>query len=1220
MKKLVLIIMIMSSLVLGEFSSNKATFPKIFIQTEQHELGQIAENGAIVPLSMHIASLKIFDTVVSEFQSTILFAKECRSTAPASDEVGGFDLWILDVNTQKQVQIYPDKNIIKAHLSPDGEKVLMVTRDHTVLLYNCAAHSSRLLSNAAYDGIFAPDGRHLALVRKSSSGYLPIAKMDLVLIDLKTETQTVLKEDFRISNLQWFPSGKRLLFTSAFRTKWASFWIIDISDGSLQQLTNVNMTNYDDFIPVTNGTVHISPNGEKIAYETHYHPYDREIWCLHLDQIETNGLPHATRVADGKLIGWEINGPHVAYLDIQTSQVRVANVNSIPFRKDRRYLQKSLFNLHDNVELETMTLTEDPRFRAPISSVDSDIGYYFDNDKSNPGNEWRTWFCTYGTEAEKYGSYNSHNGTDFSALKGTDIQAAADGTIIYREDGWGDGEAGSNDGGGYGNHVIIDHENGWLTIYAHMIAGSVYQSPVTGVQDPEWKESAEIKVSCSTVIGEVGTSGNSTGPHLHFEVRKDGTPMDPFCGPCSGPTSFWTHRGDGDPITDCKQQLHPSKYGLEVDNSPLPLHMPFRSGTTWQVGGIGSFYGDCHHLDEINDYYAIDWNLVNGNDYGEPVYPVAPGKVIYIGEGTRYDRNDQITLAINHGKFVDVLHTFDSPALGTVKTRYAHLSKVSVSVNQQVFLDTKLGEIGESGNARGPHLHLSFRVYDNSDYVSRYDKEPSRRPSPMVAINGFKLELWNLKDGDKRTVASKQFFQDVPNTVKSGENWSKKWIDAAYAWGIMKETESMPMLFCPSGTISRGKAAKYWVKAKADDPNYEPDPKDYDNPFVDVPSSHPYAGYILKLYHDKKVVGCSEYPKEYCPDRDITRAEMAVFILRALFGVNYTPPEPKGIFDDMPKTGGTDEHWAIEWAEALFELGITGGCLAESGTLNFCPDEFVTRDQMAVFLLRSFNKYPGFYDKDGRGGGETEIPLTWLATISVTNNGEQSTTLTFGQAPDATDAIDNAFDESVLPPVPSIDTFDARFELPIEGDIYSHRDFRPKTSETTWKINFQPGLAGYPVTFSWNPDDLKDGEYYVTDAEIGTSIHENMKTINSYSVSDDRFSTLLIKKTAPNIHVQLPDQLKIPTHFELCQNYPNPFNQCTNINFKVPKSAMITMKIYNTLGREVRTLVDAFYNPGNHTVKWDGLDNFGHNVNSGVYFYYMQSNDFKEVRKALFLK
>ncbi|HAQ21514.1 MAG TPA: hypothetical protein DCR40_20125 [Prolixibacteraceae bacterium] len=87
--------------------------------------------------------------------------------------------------------------------------------------------------------------------------------------------------------------------------------------------------------------------------------------------------------------------------------------------------------------------------------------------------------------------------------------------------------------------------------------------------------------------------------------------------------------------------------------------------------------------------------------------------------------------------------------------------------------------------------------------------------------------------------------------------------------------------------------------------------------------------------------------------------------------------------------------------------------------------------------------------------------------------------------------------------------------------------------------------------------------------------------------------------------------------FLLAQNYPNPFNPLTTINFQVVKSAPITLKIYDTIGREVRTLVDGFYDAGNYSTTWDGLNNNGQKVNAGIYFYCMESMDFKEVKKAL---
>jgi hypothetical protein len=74
---------------------------------------------------------------------------------------------------------------------------------------------------------------------------------------------------------------------------------------------------------------------------------------------------------------------------------------------------------------------------------------------------------------------------------------------------------------------------------------------------------------------------------------------------------------------------------------------------------------------------------------------------------------------------------------------------------------------------------------------------------------------------------------------------------------------------------------------------------------------------------------------------------MAVFLLRAKHGKNYTPPKATGIFDDVPVT-----HWAADWIEQLCNEGITTGC--QTSPLRYCPDRSVRRDAMAVFLMRTF--------------------------------------------------------------------------------------------------------------------------------------------------------------------------------------------------------------------------------------------------------------------------
>jgi len=95
---------------------------------------------------------------------------------------------------------------------------------------------------------------------------------------------------------------------------------------------------------------------------------------------------------------------------------------------------------------------------------------------------------------------------------------------------------------------------------------------------------------------------------------------------------------------------------------------------------------------------------------------------------------------------------------------------------------------------------------------------------------------------------------------------------------------------------------------------------------------------------------------------------------------------------------------------------------------------------------------------------------------------------------------------------------------------------------------------------------------------------------------------------------------KIPNAFRLDQNYPNPFNPSTTIRYALPKSAKVVLKIYNALGQEIITLVDKTQTVGEKSVVWDGRNQSGQLLSSGVYIYKLQADGFFESRKMLFLK
>jgi len=89
----------------------------------------------------------------------------------------------------------------------------------------------------------------------------------------------------------------------------------------------------------------------------------------------------------------------------------------------------------------------------------------------------------------------------------------------------------------------------------------------------------------------------------------------------------------------------------------------------------------------------------------------------------------------------------------------------------------------------------------------------------------------------------------------------------------------------------------------------------------------------------------------------------------------------------------------------------------------------------------------------------------------------------------------------------------------------------------------------------------------------------------------------------------------IPEKYSLSQNYPNPFNPVTRIKYDIPKQGFVTMKIYDVLGREVRTLVNEVKQAGNYSVEFNASE-----LSSGVYFYRLESNDFTDIKRMILVK
>jgi gingipain R len=220
------------------------------------------------------------------------------------------------------------------------------------------------------------------------------------------------------------------------------------------------------------------------------------------------------------------------------------------------------------------------------------------------------------------------------------------------------------------------------------------------------------------------------------------------------------------------------------------------------------------------------------------------------------------------------------------------------------------------------------------------------------------------------------------------------------------------------------------------------------------------------------------------------------------------------------------------------------------------------------------------------------------------------------------------------------------------GDILPPR---ANPEDALWLLNpgSTPGDTGrVKVILKWSADFVADQiTCYRVSAEPGhitsvsptAAVHsESGEVLNELTNDDGTFSTLL-----PGGEIEVGFSLgqfpaipegwvrdfilrshgyyeplgrTTPDRFALLQNQPNPFNAGTNINFALPEDGPITLEVYDILGRRVRTLVNEFRPVGRHCVHFDGRDQHGTNLASGIYFYHLKTSNATEAKKMILLR
>lgn len=248
-----------------------------------------------------------------------------------------------------------------------------------------------------------------------------------------------------------------------------------------------------------------------------------------------------------------------------------------------------------------------------------------------------TWPCEETVVTCGLWGYKDHTGIDIGENKGSEIYAAAGGTVttVKRVDT------------AYGWHAIIDHGNSVSTLYAHCSEIYVHEGQ---------------KVEKGELIALTGSSGNSTGTHLHFELRYGELYLDP------------------------------------LKHIPTPEQENYMSsqfrGEAEESGYIRPVLGNITAVFEAGRHLGVDYY----GELGSNICAVSGGTVV---KAARDETDYGNHIIIDHGN--------------GIQTLYAHCEELFVEPGQEVSAGEVIASIGASGNSTGPHLHFEFRI--NGEYV-----------------------------------------------------------------------------------------------------------------------------------------------------------------------------------------------------------------------------------------------------------------------------------------------------------------------------------------------------------------------------------------------------------------------------------------------------------------------------------------------------------------------
>lgn len=493
------------------------------------------------------------------------------------------------------------------------------------------------------------------------------------------------------------------------------------------------------------------------------------------------------------------------------------------------------------------------------------------------------------------------------------------------------------------------------------------------------------------LFGSVAASpAKSDFPQPPLEAEAIPWQAAPTIGPCPvfPDNNFWNTPVDTLPV-------HPlSPAWINSIGANRHFHMDFGSGT-WDGGPIGIPYNIVSGA--TTPHYDVDFYYPDESDPGP--YPIPANPLIeygsdhhilvvdtddctlyeifdaekvggnwYAGSGTIWDlrsnavRPEGWTSADAAGlPILPGLVRYEEVAAGEIK--HALRFTVNCSANYYIW---PARHVAPSGNCSTPvPFGARFRLRANFDIsgfshdarvilqaMKTYGIVNADNGSPWY-VSGAPNENWDndvlheldvLTGLDFEAVDTSDLmpwtFSDVTDSY-----WAWSYVERLYSAGITGGCGVSPRRYCPEDIVTRAQMAVFLLRG-IHSSSYNPPAVGGSTGFSDVATGYWASAWIKQLATEGITAGCGT--GNYCPEAPVTRAEMAVFLLRAKYGRTYTPPNVGSStgFKDVPVG-----HWASAWIKQLIAEAITAGC----GGGNYCPDAPVTRAQMAVFLVKTFN-------------------------------------------------------------------------------------------------------------------------------------------------------------------------------------------------------------------------------------------------------------------------